>query len=182
MERGRVDLHLVDERQLELILRCSKRPQRRLPEQHRRTRLPRRALVLPDCESAGDRKRLEAALLEVLLRLVVDRPDPAEIPLALLRVGEERRHLDRPPLQERGDRLHIRLCKVERALPQVAVSEEVVPATEVDQRRRPLLGRLLHQLHAALREALDLRRKGDILECPFLRRGRHRPPSPGCEG
>src|SRR6266498_1494978 len=95
MKERRVDLHLVDKRELELVLRRAERLKNRASYQHRRAWLPRRPLVLPRGETKSDRERLESALLEVLLRLVMDGPHAAEHPIALLQILEERRNLDR---------------------------------------------------------------------------------------
>jgi len=54
MQERRIDLHLIHQPQLELILRRTQRPKRRLPQQHRRARLPRPASVLPSRQPAPE--------------------------------------------------------------------------------------------------------------------------------
>jgi hypothetical protein len=125
----RVDLHLVHEEELEVVLGGAQRSKTRLPQKYRRRRLPTSdRLVVPRGEAAGDRKRLQPALFEVLLRLVSDRPKPTHVPLALLHVGEERGRLDRLTLKKRRQRRRRRARQVKRPGLQVPEAEKVIPA------------------------------------------------------
>ena len=160
VQQGRVDLHrLPDHGKLELILRRADRTQRGGLKQDRRTRLPRGPLVLPRRQPAPDRQRLQAPFFEILLSLVMDRADPPQHLITLLRITEQRRDPGRLAQQQPSDRVAIRRRQIQSAALQVPVMQQVVASAEINKRVLPVRGRLLHQPRAPARLPLGKARQ-----------------------
>ena len=152
MQQGRVHLHrLTDHGQLELILRCTDRTQRGGLKQDRRTRLPHGPLVLPRRQPAPDRQRFQAPLFEILLCLVMDRADPAQHLITLLKITEQCRDPGRLAPQQPSDCVAISRRQVQRAPLQVPVMQQVIASAEINKRVLPVRRRLLHQPRAHAR-------------------------------
>ncbi len=138
-ERG-VDLHLLDEGDLEVVLGGAERLQLGPAQQHGRGRVPF-GLGLPRGQAASQVQRLHAALLEVLLGLPVDGPEtPGGVHPGLLR-GEQGRHAHGPPGQQGRHRSRGGGREVEGPELQLPVPQQIVPPGEVEQRGHPRLRR-----------------------------------------
>jgi hypothetical protein len=145
VHQGRVQLDLAAQRQVEVVLGGTPGGHDGRTQQHGRGRRGRTLRVLPRGQADGEETALDAPLLDQLARLVADGTGPAQRLGPAFRFGEQAADRHPAPVEQAGPGHLLGLADIERAGLEVAVVQQRVASTEVDQLAAPAAYRLANQ-------------------------------------